>query len=80
MFILQDINNYETTGSDKFCKFDREINQNITPSCFIITMKIMAQKMQLIESKKCFVPFRNEVSEFLMFKFNRPLIRKAFES
>ena len=39
--------------------------------------------MQLIESNRCFVPFRNEVSEFLIFKFisfNRPLIRKVFES
>ena len=39
--------------------------------------------MQLIESKRCFVPFRNEVSEFLIFKFisfNRSLIRKVSES
>ena len=44
MFILQDISNYETTGSDKFCKFDREINQNITPSCSTITKKIYGSK------------------------------------
>ena len=30
-------------GVDKFCKFDREL-QNITPSCFIITEKYMAPR------------------------------------
>ena len=65
MFILQDINNYETTGSDKFCEFDREINQIIAPSCFIIT-KYMAQNMQLIKSK------------FVLFSLAHDAFRKYF--
>ena len=30
MFILQEMNNYETTRSDEFAEFDREIIQNTT--------------------------------------------------
>ena len=75
MFILQDINNYETTGSDKFCEFDREINQNITPSCFhSYKENIWLKNMQLIETKRCFILFRNIVSEFYLIVLSLPLL------
>ena len=31
------MNSYETTRSDEFGEFDREMIQNATPSCFTIT-------------------------------------------
>ena len=52
-FILQDINNYESTRSDKFCEFDREILH-----CYINTElfhnyieNIWLKIVQLIKSK-----------------------------
>ena len=45
MFILQEITNYETTRSDEFREFDREIILNTTPSCFTKSKKIYGSKI-----------------------------------
>ena len=44
MFILQEMNNYETTRSDEFCEFDREIIQKYNTKLFHKIRKYMAQK------------------------------------
>ena len=72
MFILQEINNYETTRSDEFCELDREIIQNTTRSCFTTSKKIHGSKTCNWLNTRDVSLFRNivyikRISNFLIF-------------
>ena len=59
------MNNYETTGSDKFCKFDREMSKKIEPF-HNYNENIWLENTQLIKFSEVFALLRNVVSEFLI--------------
>ena len=72
MFILQEMNNYETTRSDEFGVFDREIMQNTTRSCFTKSKKIYGSKTCNWSNSRDVSLFRSivyikRISNFLIF-------------
>ena len=48
------MNSYETTRSDEFCEFDREMIQNATSSVSQNQIKYMAQKYVIYQIKETF--------------------------
>ena len=82
MFILQEMNNYETTRSDEFCEFDREIIQNTTQSCFTKSKKIYGSKTCNWLNSRDVSLFRNVVyTGIFIFFLNLPLVngRKLYK-
>ena len=55
------MNNYETTRSDEFCEFDREIIQNTTQSCFTKSENIWLKNMRLIKFDRHLVLYKHSI-------------------